>query len=361
MISVIIPIYNTGQYLEKCLLSVINQSFKDIEIICINDCSTDNSLQILKKINSIDKRIKIISLYKNSGLSVARNIGLENALGDYICFVDSDDELEIEALEKMWSVFNNNPDIDIVVGNINVVYYNNDLKNLYKDYFAVKYKKTIKINDDIIKNFYVCAWGKLYKRSVIDRINLRFPENLYFEDNYWHWCYLTSSNFVYFLNSVVYNYHIRNNSIMDETFNKKEGRAIHYLYIADNICNFFYKNNTLNLYKNSILYVIEQMFFNSINHCLQYEKALCAYTCASILIKYKINSSRSILLTKIKEGELDFLYGNNIEQNNKEFIYFLRIKNIYETIIPENSIRRKILIKLSRKIYKFILTKFYRS
>ena len=89
-ISIIVPVYNTEKFLEKCLNSLINQTLKDIEIICINDGSTDNSLQILEKFANKDKRIQIIN-QTNSGPSIARNIGIKKAVGEYIGFVDSDD------------------------------------------------------------------------------------------------------------------------------------------------------------------------------------------------------------------------------------------------------------------------------
>ena len=98
MVSVIIPVYNVEKYLEEALESVINQTLKDIEIIIINDGSTDRSLEIAKGYALKDKRIKIID-QKNQGLSVARNRGIENAKGKYIYFMDSDDYIALETLE----------------------------------------------------------------------------------------------------------------------------------------------------------------------------------------------------------------------------------------------------------------------
>ena len=100
-VSVIVPVYNVEKYLSRCLESLINQSLKDIEIICINDGSTDNSLQILKQFAYKDNRIKIIN-QTNSGQSVARNKGLAIASGKYIGFVDSDDWIDNDYYEKMF-------------------------------------------------------------------------------------------------------------------------------------------------------------------------------------------------------------------------------------------------------------------
>ena len=97
-VSVIVPVYNTSLYLEECINSIINQTYKNLEIIVVNDCSTDNSLEIISKFK--DKRIKIINLKKNSGVAIARNKGIEKAIGDYICFMDSDDYWNLDKVEK---------------------------------------------------------------------------------------------------------------------------------------------------------------------------------------------------------------------------------------------------------------------
>ena len=100
-ISLIIPIYNEEKYLEECLDSVLNQTFTDFEIICINDGSTDSSLKILEKYKSISDKLKVIT-QENRGLGHARNRGLEIAKGEYICFLDGDDWLAKEAFEKLY-------------------------------------------------------------------------------------------------------------------------------------------------------------------------------------------------------------------------------------------------------------------
>ena len=99
-LSIIIPVYNVEKYLPKCLESILGQSFKDFEIICVNDGSTDNSLQVLQTYKKQDGRIVIVDK-KNEGSGIARNLGLSTARGNYVYFVDSDDWLENYALEKM--------------------------------------------------------------------------------------------------------------------------------------------------------------------------------------------------------------------------------------------------------------------
>lgn len=101
-VSVIIPVYNAQTYLERCLDSVVNQTLKDIEIICVDDCSTDDSVKILEKYALKDYRIKVIKRTENGGESRARNTGLENVTGEYIAFVDNDDTIDLDFFEKLY-------------------------------------------------------------------------------------------------------------------------------------------------------------------------------------------------------------------------------------------------------------------
>ena len=102
-VSVIIPVYNTENFLRKCLDSVCNQTLQDIEIICINDCSTDGSLEILREYAKKDNRIKLVELFENGGAAKARNIGIDIAKGEYIGFVDSDDFIDLDFYEKLYN------------------------------------------------------------------------------------------------------------------------------------------------------------------------------------------------------------------------------------------------------------------
>ena len=184
-ISVIIPIYNTEQYLKQCLNSIVNQTFKDIEIICINDCSTDNSLQILQEFALSDKRIKIINLTKNSGVSNARNLGLNLAKGEYIYMLDSDDWLDDNYLETMLlKIKEANSNIVINANFVNE--YENQSKKLYSNFKFLQNKFEI-LDSKLVQRFFPpVIWTRLYKKSYIDRYKFRFPnikcgaEDIYF-------------------------------------------------------------------------------------------------------------------------------------------------------------------------------------
>ncbi len=164
-VSVIIPVYNVEPYLRRCLDSVVNQTLKDIEIICINDGSTDNSLKILEDYAKQDDRLKIITI-QNSGVSVARNIGIKNSTGEYIGFVDSDDWIDFDFYEKLYnSVELNN--YDIVKADMIRVYSNkSELSSL---------------NNQIKNNIYFFTsefYSAIYKKNFLNNNKILFPVNI---------------------------------------------------------------------------------------------------------------------------------------------------------------------------------------
>lgn len=215
ILTVIIPVYNTANYLKRCLDSVINQTINDIEIICINDGSTDDSLSILEKYQEIDHRIKIISK-QNEGLSVARNVGISNASGKFITFVDSDDYIEINTYELALQHFNSD-DIDAVYFSTNLVFESQCTDANQEKYYIHKYHGIISLTPEILKNMDVCAWNKIYKQELIKEYKISFPNGLLYEDNPFFWSYMLVSHKVYFMNEKLYNYTIRDNSIMGLT------------------------------------------------------------------------------------------------------------------------------------------------
>ena len=168
MISVIIPIYNVEKYLKKCIESIINQTYKNLEIILVDDGSTDNSPTICDEYKKKDKRIKVIHK-KNGGLSDARNKGIDIATGDFISFVDSDDYIDLNMYEKLVNEFNS--DVDIVVFGRYVEFPNKTLVTCPSD--CIMNKENALISLASFKGFDMAAWDKIYKKSIIS--DLRFP------------------------------------------------------------------------------------------------------------------------------------------------------------------------------------------
>ena len=175
-VSVIIPVYKTEDYLRKCLDSVCNQTLKDIEIICINDCSPDGCLEILKEYASKDDRIKIIDFKENKGAACARNAGIDAAQGEYLGFVDSDDFIELDFYEKLYNkaIVSN---FECVKGTM-LCYYNGH-RDLDRE-AAYDINKLIKKNTAYFYHSFTTA---IYKKDFITVNNLSFPENINnFED-----------------------------------------------------------------------------------------------------------------------------------------------------------------------------------
>ena len=184
-VSVIIPVFNTEKYLTNCVNSILNQTLKNIEIICINDCSTDNSLKILQSFAERDNRIKIVDLKQNKGVSCARNIGIEQAQGNYIYLIDSDDWLDENYLEQMLKKIKEvNSNILINANFVNE--YDIEKKRTYSKFNFITKDFEIFDSKTVQKFFPPVIWTRLYKREYLNKYNFRFPiikcgaEDIYF-------------------------------------------------------------------------------------------------------------------------------------------------------------------------------------
>lgn len=272
LISIIIPIYNVEKYLKKCVDSVINQTYKNIEIILVDDGSTDSSSKICDEYKLKDKRIKVIHK-ENGGLSDARNFGLNIAKGNYISFVDSDDFINSKMIEDLYKVITN-VDCDIVFGNV---------KDYY-DYEVLEDKIEFKMEDIKLKNTEEClkninvriyniAYPKLFKASLFK--TLRFPKGLNYEDSY-------ITPYIYDMVKNVallpYNYYyrlIREDSIVHKKFSEKdydlikvgEARVEYYKNASKELVVLSYQflmSNIINLYKKAYQAQIEKSIKNKI-------------------------------------------------------------------------------------------------
>lgn len=173
-VSIIVPVYNTAKYLNKCINSLLNQTLKDIEIILINDGSTDESESIIKKYK--DKRIKYISK-KNEGRGKTRNLGIDTATGEYLSFIDSDDYIESNFCEVMYNKAIKDK-CDIVICD-----YFEDINNELKEIKFASFKDAnLMENPEIINYINLGPCNKIYKKELFKDKNNRFVENLKYED-----------------------------------------------------------------------------------------------------------------------------------------------------------------------------------
>lgn len=207
-ISIIVPVYNVKPYLNKCLDSLIFQSMKEIEIIIIDDGSTDGSDAICDEYAKMDKRI-IVCHQKNCGLSCARNVGLKIAKGKYIMFVDSDDYVEKDFCKIPYELAETK-NVDLVMFHFRTI--RNDIKiNPEKKPIEDGYKTT----EEALKTmFYVTSvgvWNKMYAKYLFN--NCSFPDGHIFEDNAISYKLIINSKKTYFINTVLYNYCLRSNTL----------------------------------------------------------------------------------------------------------------------------------------------------
>ena len=293
-ISVIIPVYNTAKYIEKCLDSILNQTYKDIEIIIVNDGSTDNSEKIIKKY--LNKYSNIKYFYEeNKGQASARNLALTKASGKYITFLDSDDYIDSNMFKTM---IDNACDNDIIICDILM---EDNKKYILKTYNCVK--------DDPGKNYITSYMGpvaKLYKKSFLEKNKFKFIENIFYED-------LASIAYlgmytkkIKYIEKPFYHYVIRNGSTMKQKKYNKHLEDIFY------VINHLSEKINSNSYKDELEYLyIEHLLYSSSLRFIKYNR---------LDMLYKINE---IIRKKYP------LYKKNIYYKNKSIKFRIICNLIY--------------------------------
>lgn len=221
MISIIIPIYNVESYIEDCLKSVASQTCLkqgvQVECILVDDCGTDQSVAICEKfIENYDGSLsfKLLHHDHNRGLSAARNTGMEIAQGEYVFFLDSDDKITPDCLEKMWQyVISSNHKIDMVVGKYQLVGDEQGFSELPQE--GIYNSQDVDFHKwASSQTIYVQAWNKLFRKSFIEENGFLFPEGLNYEDVYWSTVTLCKMKSIAVVSSSTYLYLVRRGSIL---------------------------------------------------------------------------------------------------------------------------------------------------
>lgn len=300
-VSIIIPIYNVESYLRRCLDSVINQTLGNIEIICVNDCSTDNSWGILQEYAKNDNRIRLINFAENKGAAAARNAGIEEATGEYIGFVDSDDFVDLDFYEKLY-VKAKETDADIVKGKIVQYLENGNVSILPWD-----------DNDNIRehKAFFIYGFTTaLYRLKLVLDNNIRFPVSLvHLEDPYFLIQCVNLCNKMEFCDRSFY-YYRHNVSSITHNLNMLEYEKSAYAVLK--------LINSLSLSEEDYLIIYNHFFTNIIDGCeffLQKDENLKFY---SRMLVYYIENS------KYKEKTLFYFYKKKQELLKKDRLNLLR-------------------------------------
>ncbi|WP_400218203.1 glycosyltransferase family 2 protein [Methanobrevibacter smithii] len=216
-ISVVVPVYNVEKYLRECLDSLANQTFEDFEVICVNDGSDDSSPDILEEYASEDERFKIVS-QENKGLSGARNTGMNYIKGRYLLFLDSDDWLELNALELLYN-HANALNSEMVI--FPYRYFNQETKQYEENDFTKlnMFDSSVDNKNFNYKNIPETVFRiphesiKLYDVKTLKKLAVKFPEGLNYEDAYFFYKIFFKLNKVSIIRTPIYNYRIRNDSI----------------------------------------------------------------------------------------------------------------------------------------------------
>ena len=296
LVSIIVPVYNVDVFLSDCIDSLISQSYLNIQIILIDDGSTDNSPYICDEYALRDKRIEVIHK-QNGGLSDARNVGIKMAKGIYITFVDSDDTLQTDAIEYLYNLVVANSADMAVCQKIDIDEYGK-IRNVVKKTRLSQY--TIRGNENCMHDFLtksnigVTAWGKLYSLSLFE--NISFPMGRYHEDLF------TTYKIIGLCNSIVvgmeakYCYRRRSGSIMQQSFSFRHLDAIDARIEQSEYIKLYYPSEIQNAY-----------FFliYSVNQCL-YKMGISNYYDFN-LIKYMQMFYRKYILYFIKNKRCSFL------------------------------------------------------
>lgn len=253
-VSVIVPVYNVSNYLDDAINSIINQSYSNLEIILVNDGSTDDSPEICRKYADVDSRIVFVDFKENKGQSSARNYGMDISTGKYIAFMDSDDSFVEGAIEKLVE-FAKSKDVDVIGYNANHI-KNNDTSAFIKE----KYDDSIIPGEEYLMRMLKynqikdVVWLYFYKAEFLKNHKIRFVEDRIFEDELWVTTIFLQAHSSCFMDENCYNYYYRKNSVMTRSdINRK--KFIHKkknCHELDQITNDFMSDTNKPLFRDYI-------------------------------------------------------------------------------------------------------------
>ena len=344
-ISVIVPVYNCENYLEESINSILNQTFKDIEIICVDDGSTDNSLSILNNIASNDSRLKVSS-QENQGPSTIRNYGLKNALGDYLYFFDADDFLVEDALEKAYSNAIRN-DSDIVIFKFDM--YRDDRLHEHSSGHIEKQFPNVDFNNFTFNcyDYRKCAfrgsfspWLKLYKKEFLDKHEyFGFPFNLNHEDVPFHVMTFLKASKISHVPEYLYHYRLDNpKSITNNRLIKYD----HIFKIIQIVEDFLVSEGLFEEFKKEFAY----FKVNRITYEISGRNDEYLYLAKAELSKVDLNNDLLSKNTLFKAYSI--LDSNSIEEYRGK-IKINKLKKENKSLIKENKKLKKDLRKIKNE------------
>lgn len=312
LISIIVPVYNVEKYLKKCVDSIVNQTYKNLEIILVDDGATDNSGKICDELVELDNRIKVYHK-KNGGLSDARNYGVERATGDYIGFVDSDDYIDAEMYEKLYEAIKKE-NVDVAECNLKIVYP--EKTDLFTDqkYYQICNKQEYLEEYLKIEKIFGSACVRLTKADIARK--LKFPVGKLYEDTYYAYDLIGIVDKYVIVDNPYYNYLMRENSITNAKFNPR-------IFDLIEIVEKFHTN----IYKN----------YPSLKEAADCRKMYAYFSVLnSILLEedFKNNSFYKQIIDYFKEEYTKLLRNKYITRNRKLSILLIKFSiNLYRKVL----------------------------
>ena len=353
-ISVIIPIYNCEKYIKECLSSLIKQTFKNFEIICINDGSKDNTLKILKKFEAKDERIKIYN-QNNTGPGIAKNFGMNRSKGEYLMFLDSDDIFKKTMLEELYIKIKEK-DSDIVICNSQ----NFETKKWWKKFYEKNYiieDKIIKektfssldIKKDFFNLFVWWPWDKMYKRKYIENLGVEYQNLKSSEDLFFVASTVIAAKKISYLDKILINHRI---GVKNSVSNSRQKSWDNFYYALKELKKFLkekglykrFKQDFINYVASFSIWQLENI--NGISFELLYQKIKSEWWNEFGVTKYEKN----------------YYYNHNLYKNIK-FILNSNLKQLDNSIIfKTNNIKFNYLKKQQKKsLQKFYFIKSFEN
>lgn len=252
-VSVVVPVYNVQDYVAKCLDCLCQQTYQDMEIICVDDCSSDNTLNILKTYAEKDKRVRIIKRDANGGQAAARQTGIDVTTGAYIGFVDSDDWVDLDYFEKM-VIEAERTHADIIV-NSNILMH--EKGQVFPKIFPGHKQLEMKVYDNPVaqmEKVWCVVWNKLFRADFLKQRQFTIPKRSAHEDVFFHYATFAFAKSMSFFCGSAYHYLYRESSIS----HVKYDWGVEHLKVYDQIYDFYQANNLLN--KKIKLYATMPMF-----------------------------------------------------------------------------------------------------
>jgi len=329
LISVIVPCYNVSKYVSKCLDSILNQTYKNLEIILVEDCSTDNTLEILKEYEKKDKRIKLIKNKKNGGLSHARNVGIKESTGKYIGFIDSDDYIDLDFYEKLYTSIKENRS-EIAICDMKVVYEEKKVEQISKCYTGTKFNLLNIVNSGLAAS----ACNKLFKKDLISKYE--FAEGKVNEDIAVVIPALVNAKLISYVDKVYYYYVQRGGSIQNSGFSDKR---FDIFYGVDTTLDRIKNNEQYEKLKDAIVY-------NQIIVLLIYVIPKIKSSVRRIKVLKKYNE----LSSKYDIRKNHYFWNFLASSGKKHQLYY---KNLFRLVCTNHYILASGLISVYNIAYKF--------